>query len=74
MFAAFKACDDHVGLPSLFYADTTAHTGQNKAFAVAANHTPILNWQTNLSSHSHTTRYIHITLSQKRILFIGLNS
>jgi hypothetical protein len=74
MFATFEACDNHVGLPSLFYADAAAYPGQNKAFAVAANHTPILGWQMNLSSHSHTTRYIHITLSQKRILFIGLNS
>jgi len=71
VFAAFKACDNHVGLPSLFNAHAAAHAGQDKAFAVAANQTPILCWQANLRRHSDPAGYVHITLGQLRIFPMG---
>ncbi|MEM3828577.1 MAG: hypothetical protein QXP36_05135 [Conexivisphaerales archaeon] len=58
----------------MFYADTTANTGQDKTFAVAANHAPVFFWEANFGCHSHTAGYIHITLSQKRVVPIGFSS
>jgi hypothetical protein len=63
-----------VGLSSLFYADTTANTWKDKAFAVTANHTPILWWKTNFRSHGYFTGYIHVALSQNRIFIMDFLS
>jgi len=63
-----------VGFSPLLYADTTANTGQDKAFAVATNHAPILCWKANFSRHGNFTGYINVTLSQKRIIMISFPS
>jgi hypothetical protein len=41
VFATFETGDNHMGLPSRLDADTTVHTGENKAFTVSANESPI---------------------------------
>jgi len=41
VFAAFEAGDNHVRLSSRLDADTTVHTGENKAFTVSADESPI---------------------------------
>lgn len=67
MFATFEAGDNHVGLPSRLGADTTVYAGENKAFTVSANESPILSGQSQICFHGDFPCNFGVSLCQFRV-------
>jgi hypothetical protein len=67
VFATFETGDNHVGLSSRLDADTTVHTGENKAFTMSANESSILSGQSQICFHGDFPCNLSVSLCQFRV-------